>query len=435
MGIGILFFIIGCILIYIGITSMSQANTLNIQSENLEKDYKDKLEKLIDREEQINKKENELTKIKKKSQNLTKDIETLQNEKESLQNDIDGLYNDSLISVSKSEIESSLLESSSSEIKNRLSLLKHDEKDLEKDGAIILPSSIDNKSKMNKLQKKLLLPFNSEVSGLLNKLSISNVDSTRRKIISTFDKINKLYIDSGAEISKEYLEFKLNELNFTYSYIVKKNNEKEQQKAIKEQMIDEEKARRELEKEQQKISKESKQFSNELNRTMKYLNKSNDEIKNQVYADKIKELQQKINDLEERGKSVSERILNTRAGYVYIISNIGSFGENIYKIGMTRRLEPMDRIKELSSASVPFEFDVHATIFSDDAPALENHLHKAFSDKSVNKINSRKEFYNVELSQIEKEVINNFDTTVEFTMLAKAEEYRRSLELSAISSD
>lgn len=114
-----------------------------------------------------------------------------------------------------------------------------------------------------------------------------------------------------------------------------------------------------------------------------------------------------------------------------MISNIGSFGENIYKIGMTKRLNPLDRVNELGSASVPFKFDVHAMIFSEDAPKLENHLHKVFAIKSVNKINSRKEFFNVSLKEIEKEVLDNFDATVEFTEFAKAEEYRRSLELSS----
>ncbi|HFM9310345.1 TPA: GIY-YIG nuclease family protein, partial [Enterococcus faecium] len=122
--------------------------------------------------------------------------------------------------------------------------------------------------------------------------------------------------------------------------------------------------------------------------------------------------------------------LNTRAGYVYVISNIGSFGEDIYKIGMTRRLEPMDRIKELSSASVPFEFDVHAMIFSEDAPSLETKLHNHFRKQEVNKINQRKEFFKVSLDEIEKVVLENYNGTVTFTKLAKAEQYRRSLELS-----
>ena len=120
---------------------------------------------------------------------------------------------------------------------------------------------------------------------------------------------------------------------------------------------------------------------------------------------------------------------NTRAGFVYIISNIGSFGQDIYKIGMTRRLEPMDRIKELSSASVPFEFDVHAMIFSEDAPALENALHNKFRKYSVNKVNNRKEFFRIPLNEIKLFVSKEFDLSVEFTEIAKAQEFYETLEI------
>ena len=139
-----------------------------------------------------------------------------------------------------------------------------------------------------------------------------------------------------------------------------------------------------------------------------------------------------VNELSEIDKSMKDidyRAANARAGYVYIISNVGSFGENVYKIGMTRRLEPMDRVDELGDASVPFNFDVHAMIFSDDAPSLEAALHKAFEDRKVNMINTRREFFNVTLDEIEEVVKKNYDKTVEFTRLAPAEQYRESLKI------
>ena len=120
---------------------------------------------------------------------------------------------------------------------------------------------------------------------------------------------------------------------------------------------------------------------------------------------------------------------NAKAGYVYIISNIGSFGENVYKIGMTRRLDPMDRVDELGDASVPFNFDVHAMIFSDNAPALEAALHRAFENRKVNMINTRREFFNVTLEEIEAEVKKNYDKTVEFTRFPLAEQYRESQKI------
>ena len=140
-------------------------------------------------------------------------------------------------------------------------------------------------------------------------------------------------------------------------------------------------------------------------------------------------MEAKLKQLETDKATVLEREANARAGYVYVISNIGSFGENVYKIGMTRRLEPMDRIKELSSASVPFEFDVHAMIFSDDAPALETSLHQTFDKKRVNLVNSHKEFFKVTLDEIEDVVKSNYNNTVTFTKIPVAKEYNETLEI------
>lgn len=195
-------------------------------------------------------------------------------------------------------------------------------------------------------------------------------------------------------------------------------------------MVEEEKVRREIEREKRKIEKEEIQFRNEQNKLMLYLNKAKDDVEKKLYLDKIKDLEEKLKLLEADKKNVFDREANTRAGFVYVISNIGSFGEDIYKIGMTRRLEPMDRIKELGSASVPFEFDVHAMIFSDDAPSLETTLHQKFRDREVNKVNQRKEFFKVPLSEIEQVVKENYNATVEFTEIAKAEQYRQTLAMT-----
>ena len=139
-------------------------------------------------------------------------------------------------------------------------------------------------------------------------------------------------------------------------------------------------------------------------------------------------------DLDKAKQEVDYREANQKAGYVYIISNIGAFGENVYKIGMTRRLEPMDRIDELGDASVPFDFDVHALIFSDDAPALEAALHKAFDNRKVNMINQRREFFRVPLDEIEAVVKKNYDKTVEFIRIPPAEQFRMTQKIIAEES-
>ena len=141
---------------------------------------------------------------------------------------------------------------------------------------------------------------------------------------------------------------------------------------------------------------------------------------------KKEELEAQIADTQKAIENVDYREANKRAGYVYVISNIGAFGEDIYKIGMTRRLDPMDRVNELGDASVPFNFDVHALIFTEDAPGLETALHNAFEDRKVNKINPRREFFHVTLDEIKKVVRENFDKTVEWVDVPEAEQYRQS---------
>ena len=211
--------------------------------------------------------------------------------------------------------------------------------------------------------------------------------------------------------------------------MVHEEEEREQRKAIREQMVEEEKVRREIEREKQKIEKEENQFNNEVKKLMQYMQNSRDEAERSLYIDKINELQEKLKALEADKENVLQREQNTRAGFVYIISNIGSFGEQVFKIGMTRRLEPMDRISELSSASVPFPFDVHALIFSDDAPGLEAILHRHFDAKRVNKVNPRKEFFRVDLEEIKQVVTKNHNATVKFVDIPDALEYRETLKI------
>ena len=317
----------------------------------------------------------------------------------------------------------------SEEYKNKLSILKHKISDCLKEERALIITSDQNKKYVRNQSKQILRCFDAECNLAIRSVNTRNVDTQRAKINKIFHELNSIFEIDGVKLTLEFLELKLEELNITYAYQLKKAQEKEEQKAIREQMIEEEKARREIEKEKAKLEKEEKQFKNEITKLMGYLQKSTD-IEKQLYIDKIRELEEKLKLLEKDKENVITREQNTRAGYVYVISNIGSFGEDIYKIGMTRRLEPLDRVKELGDASVPFEFDVHAMIFSEDAPKLENILHTTFHDKQVNKVNSRKEFFHISLSEIEKVVKENHNATVEFTMVAKAEQYRESLRLA-----
>ena len=320
----------------------------------------------------------------------------------------------------------------SNELKNTLSILQIKEKELIADGKAYRSTSYDDDyKKREKQSKKLLRAFNAETDYYLTNVRMNNVDTYRNKITNTFSTLNRLFSIDNVQITKELLNIKLEKLDATYKYYYALEQERELLKAKKEEMREQQRVEKELQIQKDKILKEENQFRNEVVKLMKYLESSNTDIEKELYADKIKELEDKIKELEKDKKDVENRETNTRAGFVYIISNIGSFGENVYKIGMTRRLEPMDRISELSSASVPFPFDVHALIFSEDAPALETTLHNYFRKQEVNKVNSRKEFFRVNLEEIKDLVHKEFNNTVHFTDVAVAEQYRETLRIES----
>lgn len=352
-------------------------------------------------------------------------------EKENLQKELEILEQVSLCAMSSIDSYSDL---KSDEIKNKLVLLKSNEDGLVKAGdALVVTNDTATKRVLESQKKQILRCFNAETASLIGSVTVNNIDSVRTKIQRSYDALNKIFEVDGVQISQEFFSMKLDELSLVYSYMLKVDEEKEQKKAIREQMIEEEKVRREIEREKQKIEKEETQFNNEVKKLMGYMQKAKDDVEKQLYIDKIQELEEKLKALASDKENVLEREQNTRAGFVYIISNIGSFGEDVYKIGMTRRLDPMDRISELSSASVPFPFDVHALIFSEDAPALETLLHHHFQKQQVNKVNARKEFFKVDLDEIKKLVLENHNATVQFVDVPDAVEYRETLRIEQSS--
>ena len=361
--------------------------------------------------------------VKKAEQEVVK----LAEEKENLQKELKILEQDSLCAMVSVDAYSDL---KSDEIKNKIALLKSREDELVKSGdALVITNDSATKRVLESQKKQILRCFNSETVSLIGSVTPNNIDSVRTKIQRSYDALNKIFLVDGVQISQNFFSMKLEELSLVYAYMLKVDEEREQKKAIREQMIEEEKVRREIEREKQKIEKEETQFSNEVKKLMGYMQKAKDDVEKQLYIDKIQELEEKLKALASDKENVLEREQNTRAGFVYIISNIGSFGESIFKIGMTRRLDPMDRISELSSASVPFPFDVHALIFSEDAPALETLLHHHFQKRQVNKVNPRKEFFKVDLEEIKKLVLENHNATVQFVDMPDAAEYRETLRI------
>jgi hypothetical protein len=279
--------------------------------------------------------------------------------------------------------------------------------------------------------KLLLRSFNNECDASIINVKFNNIESIEKKIKKAFEILNNLGQRMNIVLSADYLNLKLSELYLCYEYQVKKQEEKEEQRRIREQMREEAKLQKEIEEMKAKIEKEEKHFNNAKTATIELLQRAKTDAERELLKNELTNIQEKLSDIEKDKQDVLYREQNTRAGYVYIISNIGSFGDDIYKIGVTRRLDPQERVDELGDASVPFYFDVHAMIFSDDAPSLENTLHKAFNDRRLNKINLRREFFRVTLWEIEDVVKRNFNKPVEFTKLAEAAQYRQSLMLKA----
>jgi hypothetical protein len=279
----------------------------------------------------------------------------------------------------------------------------------------------------NHYAKLMLRAFNGECDSAMLKVKWNNINALEQRIEKALAAINKLGAVQGIEISAAFLDLKLEELYATHEYHEKKHEEQEEQRRIREQIREEEKAQREYDKARAGAEAEARRQEQALEKARAELERATGEEVATMQS-KLDSLQQALDDaLSERERAIS-RAQQTRSGHVYVISNIGSFGEKVFKIGMTRRLEPLDRVRELGDASVPFRFDVHAMIYSDDAPALETTLHHELVDRRINLINTRREFFSATLDEIEQ-IVRNAGSEIEFTRLAEAQEYRQTISL------
>ena len=283
------------------------------------------------------------------------------------------------------------------------------------------------------MQKLLLRAFNSECDDVIEHVRYSNLEASEKRITNSKDAISKLGTIMGISITPGYYRLKIEELYLAFEYQQKKQEEKEEQKEARARMREEAKLAKEIEEERKKLEKEQRHYQNALHKIDAQLAGASEADRADI-EQKREELVQQLQKIDQAFKDVDYREANQRAGYVYIISNVGAFGENVYKIGMTRRLDPMERVDELGDASVPFDFDVHAMIFSDDAPKLEAALHNAFADRKLNFVNQRREFFRVTLDEIKAVVRANFDKTVEFVDFPAAEQYRQSLAMASQKS-
>ena len=285
----------------------------------------------------------------------------------------------------------------------------------------------NSKAKGNKfvrdMAKMMLRAYNAEAENCVLTVKAGNGDVARRRLERARDQIVKLGALIDLQITFHYHQLRIKELELTLQYQNAKKAEKEAEREKRARLREQARAEKELRAERERLEKERQHYLNVL--------KAVEEAGDSIEAEKLR---QQLAEIEEGINEVVKREANSRAGYVYVISNIGSFGERMVKIGMTRRLDPMDRVRELGDASVPFKFDVHALFFSDDAVSVETELHHRFADKRVNRINTRREFFYATPAEVREALKDVAGNLLEFTEEPEAEQYRLSLEEARASA-
>lgn len=287
------------------------------------------------------------------------------------------------------------------------------------------------------IYKLMVIALRAELLNILYSIKFGKLEDAIKNVKTVTAKYYAIAVDGNQNIAPTMRKF-IGEIEFLfleavqieYEYYVQKERAKEEQRAIREQMRQEAEERRELERQQKQVEKEEKKFHDQISQLTMQMENSDDEAKSQQLLQRIEELQNQLSMVAEK-KDKIVNLQNGKAGNVYVISNIGSFGEEVFKIGMTRRLDPQERVDELGSASVPFPFDIHSMIFSEDAVSLESELHHILNDQRVNKVNLRKEFFRVPLDEIEA-LVAKIAPTAEFRRTVLAEQYRQSLSIDKV---
>lgn len=290
-------------------------------------------------------------------------------------------------------------------------------------------SRTQGRKMINRQIQLMTRAFNGECDSIILKVKYNSLTRIEDRINAAYKAINKLGEPNACKIQRSYLRLKIDELRVVHQYQEQLQFEKEEKRRINEQIKEEQRAQRELEKAQQEAEKEEKRYQKALDEARQEIEQATGKRQGKLQSE-IQRLNELLLEAQTNKERAMSRAQMTRSGHVYIISNIGSFGENVYKIGMTRRLEPTDRVRELGGASVPFRFDIHAMIYSDDAPTLENELHRLLETRSVNRINPRKEFFEVSLEEIE-DIVQKHNVDAQFIRIPSAEEYRKTQSIIA----
>lgn len=281
-------------------------------------------------------------------------------------------------------------------------------------------SAAQGRKMIRDFSKLMLRAYNAEADTLIRGLKPYKLVSATERLGKVREAIARLGGTMGIEIASPYHRLRIRELELTADYLEKLAEEKEREREERERLREERKAQQEMERERARLEKERHHYENAL----RALEEKGDEGAAARMREELAEVDRKIED-------VDYRAANIRAGYVYVISNIGSFGDRIVKIGLTRRLEPLDRVRELGDASVPFRFDIHALFFSNDAVGIETQLHERLADRRVNRVNTRREFFYATPEEVKTHLLELAGEILQFDDLAEAVEFRQSQTTTA----
>ncbi|WP_238335056.1 DUF4041 domain-containing protein [Kribbella amoyensis] len=263
--------------------------------------------------------------------------------------------------------------------------------------------------------KLMLRAYNAEADNCVRSLRAGAVATAKKRLEASVETIARLGSMMEMRISPDYHALRLEEIELTADYLMKVQEEREQAREERERLREERKAEQELAAERERLDKERTHYLNALQA-----------LREQGKLEEAVELEARLGEIDKAIELNDFRAANIRAGYVYVISNIGAFGKDVVKIGLTRRLEPLDRIRELGDASVPFPFDVHALYFSDDAVTLENELHAAFADRRLNQVNLRREFFFATPAEVREILAAKVGSLLEFSEAPEATQYFQS---------
>ena len=273
---------------------------------------------------------------------------------------------------------------------------------------------------MNRMSKLALRSYNAEVENAIVKLKAGSLETAQKRLVKAKEQVERMGNMIDLRISDEYHELRMAELRLAAQHLEAKKAAKEAEREERARLREEKKAQAELNAERKRLKKEKSHYENAIAR-----------LRESGRDDEIADLENKLVEINKGIDNVDYRHGNIRAGYVYVISNIGSFGERMVKIGMTRRLDPMDRVRELGDASVPVKFDVHALHFSDDAVGIETALHQRFAQAKVNRINNRREFFYVTPAEVKQALLEIGGNVLEYRDDAEAEQFRLSQAIIA----